>query len=201
MSIDTFEKSSLNWQVSQFQQQVGEWLEYQSYRFEQILPNLSPGWKLAPWVINLLSVLSWSLLVLFLIVVIWRLWVAFSPYVFSWLNNRGYAQNEAKRPTPDLSVANLLERSQVLYRQSDYREACRCLYLAILQHLHDSKIILHKPSRTDSEYLQLLRLSATPVQPYETVITTHEQLCFGNAEILPENYEQCRQAYREIVQQ
>ncbi|MHC5826394.1 MAG: DUF4129 domain-containing protein, partial [Nostoc sp.] len=27
-----------------------------------------------------------------------------------------------------------------------------------------------------------------------------EQLCFGNAEILPDNYQQCRQAYREISQ-
>ncbi|MHC5725198.1 MAG: DUF4129 domain-containing protein, partial [Nostoc sp.] len=40
----------------------------------------------------------------------------------------------------------------------------------------------------------------TPIQPYETLITTHEQLCFGNAEILPDNYQQCRQAYREISQ-
>ncbi|MBD2345575.1 DUF4129 domain-containing protein [Anabaena subtropica] len=200
MSTETFEKSSLDWQVSQFQQQVGEWFEYQSYRFEQALPDWSPGWKLAPWVANLLNFLSWLLLGLFLSVVIWRLWVLFNPYVYSWLNSSS-ARSRARVSTPDISVAKLLERSQVLYHQGNYHEACRCLYLAILQHLHDTKIIPHQPSRTDSEYLQLLHLSATPLQAYETLITTHEQLCFGNAEILPENYEQCRQAYQEIVQQ
>ncbi|MFM5979866.1 MAG: DUF4129 domain-containing protein, partial [Sphaerospermopsis kisseleviana] len=40
--------------------------------------------------------------------------------------------------------------------------------------------------------------SVTPVQPYETLITTHEQLCFGNNEILAENYQQCHQAYQEL---
>ncbi|MEH2136143.1 hypothetical protein [Nostoc sp.] len=39
-----------------------------------------------------------------------------------------------------------------------------------------------------------------PIQPYETLITTREQLCFGNAEILADNYEQCQQAYEEISQ-
>lgn len=199
MSTDNFEKNSWDWQVSQFQQQVGEWFEYQSYRFEQVLPNWNPGWKLAPWAATLFNVLFWLLLALLFSVVIWRLWLLFSPYVYSWLNS-GYHRSLARVSTPNLSVANLLERSQALYNQGNYREACRCLYLALLQHLHETKIIPHKSSRTDSEYLQLLRLSATPVQPYETVITTHEQLCFGNAEILPENYEQCRQAYQEIVQ-
>ncbi len=92
----------------------------------------------------------------------------------------------------------MLERSQQLYCQGNYREACRCLYLAILQHLHDTKVIIHKPSRTDGEYLQLLRSTVTSMQPYETLITTHEQSCFSDTEILSENYEQCRQAYREI---
>jgi len=200
MSTDNFEKGGLDWQFSQFQQQVGEWLEYQSYRFDQVLPDWSPAWKFAPWVGSLLNFLSWLLLGLFITVIVWRLWEAFSPYIYSWLNISNFDRNRAKISSEDVSVANLLERSQTLYRQGNYREACRYLYLAVLQHLHDTKIIAHKPSRTDHEYLQLLRSSVTAIQPYETVITTHERLCFGNAEILPENYEQCRQAYQEIVQ-
>ena len=200
MSTDNFEKGGWDWQFSQFQQQVGEWLEYQSYRFEQALPNWSPAWKFPPWVGSLLNFLCWLLLGLFVAVVVWRLWGEFRPYIYSWLNISNSGRNRAKILSSDVSVANLLERSQALYRQGNYREACRCLYLAILQHLHDTKIIPHKSSRTDKEYLQLLRSSVTPIQPYETVITTHERLCFGNAEILSENYEQCRQAYQEIVQ-
>lgn len=196
MSTDNFEKGGWDWQFSQFQQQVGEWIEYQLYPSEQALLT----GKFALWVGSLLNFLSWLLLGLLAMVVIWRLWRKSSPNLYSWLNISNSVSNRVKILSLDVSVANWLERSQALYLQGNYREACRCLYLAILQHLHDNKIIAHKPSRTDHEYLQLLRSAVTPIQPYETLITTHERLCFGNAEILPENYQQCWQAYQEIVQ-
>lgn len=202
MNTESFAKTSWDWQLSQFQQQIGEWLEYEFYRFDSVLPKISPDWKLSPWLANLLSFLFWSIVVLFVAVVIWRLWREFRPYIYAWLaNNSDAGRANSKISHENLSVRVLLERSQQLYRQGNYREACRCLYLAILQHLHDTKILLHQPSRTDAEYLQLLRLgNQTPLQPYETLITTHEQLCFGNAQISPENYQQCRQAYREITE-
>lgn len=196
MSTDNFEKGGWDWQFSQFQQQVGEWIEYQLYPSEQALLT----GKFALWVGSLLNFLSWLLLGLLAMVVIWRLWRKSSPNLYSWLNISNSVRNRVKILSSDVSMANWLERSQALYLQGNYREACRCLYLAILQHLHDNKIIAHKPSRTDHEYLQLLRSAVTPIQPYETLITTHERLCFGNAEILPENYQQCWQAYQEIVQ-
>lgn len=201
MSTETFAKTSWDWQLSQFQQQIGEWVEYQFYRFEGVLPDLPTDWKISPWLATLLNFLFWLAVALFIAVVIWRLWREFSPYIYSWLGNQ--ANSSLGRSTTlhdNLSVANLWERSQQFYRQGNYREACRYLYLAILQHLHEQNILLHQVSRTDAEYLQLLRLgNQTPIQPYETLITTHEQLCFGNQEMLSENYEQCRQAYREIT--
>ncbi|MBD2598354.1 DUF4129 domain-containing protein [Nostoc spongiaeforme FACHB-130] len=202
MANDGFEKTSWSWQLSQFQQQIGESIEYQFDRFQNSLPNLSPDWKISPWLSNLLVLLFWLILALFLAFVLWRLWQEFSPYLYSWLSvGKNNANAGDKNGDHDLSVALWLERSQSLYRQGNYREACRCLYLAILQHLHDTKLIPHKFSRTDGEYLQVLHSTVTPVQPYETLITTHEQLCFGNAEILPENYQQCQQAYQEIINQ
>jgi hypothetical protein len=195
MPTDTFEKTSLGWQISQFQQQLGEWWEYQFY---QNLPEL-PTEVISPWLVNLLKFLFWLVLGLLLAWVAWGLWREFNPYIYSWLSgDRNSSNSQATSRFDDASIALLLERSQQLYRQRNYREACRCLYLAILQHLHDTKVIIHKPSRTDGEYLQLLRSTVTSMQPYETLITTHERSCFGDTEILSENYEQCRQAYREI---
>ncbi|WP_375514382.1 DUF4129 domain-containing protein [uncultured Nostoc sp.] len=199
MPTDTFEKTSWSWQLSQFQQQAGEWWEYQFYRFEQAMPELPSGWSISPRLGELLKFLFWLVLGLFIAWVGWRLWREFSPYVYSWLNRSGNLSDfRVKTRSSESSIALLLERSQEFYRQGNYREACRCVYLAMLQQLHQNAIAPHKLSRTDGEYLQLLRSSVTPIQPYETLITTHEQLCFGNAEILPDNYEQCRQAYREI---
>ncbi|MDF5710082.1 MAG: DUF4129 domain-containing protein [Nostoc sp. S4] len=199
MSTDTFEKTSWNWQLSQFQQQVGEWWEYQFYRLGQALPQLPGEWSISPWVSELLKFLFWLVLGLFVAWVVWRLWREFSPYIYSWLSRGGnFANLGVKTASSESSIPVLLERSQQFYRQGNYREACRCIYLAMLQHLDRQAIAPHKFSRTDGEYLQLLRSSYRPIQPYETLITTHEQLCFGNGEISPDNYEQCRQAYREI---
>ncbi|WP_298914021.1 DUF4129 domain-containing protein [uncultured Nostoc sp.] len=199
MSTDTFEKTSGSWQLSQFQHQAGEWWEYQFYRFQQALPELPTGWSISPRLGELLKFLFWLVIGLFIAWVSWRLWREFSPYVYSWLNRSGNLTDfRGKNRSSESSIALLLERSQEFYRQGNYREACRCIYLAMLQQLDQNTIAPQKLSRTDGEYLQLLRSSVTPIQPYETLITTHEQLCFGNAEILPDNYEQCRQAYREI---
>ncbi|AFY34529.1 DUF4129 domain-containing protein [Calothrix sp. PCC 7507] len=202
MTTEAFEKTSWDWQLSQFKQQAGEWIEYQFSQLQLALPELPSEWSISPWLGQLLNILFWVSVGLFLAWVVWRLWREFGSYVYAWLTeNLDNIASGTKIPSNDASIALLLTRSQEFYREGNYREACRCLYLAILQRLHDTSILTHKPSRTDGEYLQLLRSSITPVQPYETLITTHEQLCFGDAEILPENYEQCQQAYREIFNQ
>ncbi|MCV3212826.1 DUF4129 domain-containing protein [Plectonema radiosum NIES-515] len=199
MKQNMFEKTSWSWQLSVLRQQVGEWVEYQLSRLKLNLPQLPNGWSIDnSWLGKLLNFVFWLLLALFLIWFSWRLWRVFSPYLYARLRGRNIANSELKIRHSDLSVSEWLLRSQELYHQNNYPEACRCLYLAMLQHLHDTSIAPHKFSRTDGEYLQLLQYKATPMQPYETLITTHEQLCFGNTDISLENYQQCREAYREI---
>ncbi|MBD2778365.1 DUF4129 domain-containing protein [Iningainema tapete] len=199
MSTNSFETTNWSWQFSQLQQQLGEWLEYQLGRLNLNVPNWQPGWSTGSWQDKLLNLLFWVLLLLFLAWVGWRLWQEFSPSLYSWLARTNNSQNQvAKTTVTQLSVEELLRRSQELYHQGNYREACRCLYFAILQNLHEKAILPHKTSRTDGEYLQLLQLSVTLMQPYETLITTHEQICFAHTEISRENYEQCWQAYRDI---
>lgn len=198
MSANSFEKTSWGWQIYQFQQQVGEWVEYQFSRFDWS-PQLPPGWKIDSWLFNLLNLVFWILLSLFLAWVVWRLWREVRPYFYSWLarSNSSTGSNGKSKET-ELAVAEWFQRSQEFYRQGNYREACRCLYFAMLQQLHDKGILPQKPSRTDGEYLQLLQMSVTPLQPYETLITTHEQLCFNNTEVSSENYENCQQAYQDL---
>jgi hypothetical protein len=200
MSTELFEKTNWNWQFSQFQRQVGEWLEYQLSRFYSALPELYPQWSIASWFSDLLKVLFWAVLGLFLAWLGWRLWREFNPYLYTWLARvRNSSSSRANNTEKQVSVAGILAHSQELYRLGNYRDACRYIYLAMLQHLHEKAILPHKLSRTDGEYLQLLQISVTPIQPYETLITTHEQLSFSDAEVTRENYEQCYQAYWEIA--
>ncbi|GAX41780.1 hypothetical protein NIES4075_27770 [Tolypothrix sp. NIES-4075] len=195
----SFEKTSWSWQLSVLRQQVGEWVEYQLSRLKLDFPQLPYGWSIDnSWLGKLLNFVFWLLLGLFLIWLGWRLWQVFSPYLYAKLRARNTANSLLKIRDSDLSVSGWLARSQGFYHQNNYREAIRCLYLAMLQHLHDTTIVPHKFSRTDGEYLQLLQSKVTPMQPYETLITTHEQLCFDDTEISLENYQQCQEAYREI---
>jgi hypothetical protein len=199
MSVESFEKSSWGWQISQFQGQVGEWVEYQLSRWQPPSDNKSPNWSILPWVENILKGLFWILLGLFVAWVAWRLWQEFSPYVYAQVMKVNGSAATTDSQTPKITVAGLWERSQELYRQGNYQDACRCLYLAMLQYLHENKVIPQKASRTDGEYLQLLQLSGNPMQPYETLITTHENLCFSDRQLDADNYQQCQQAYGEIT--
>ena len=201
MSTDAFEQTNWVWKFSLFQQQVGEWLEYQFSQFQKTLPALPPGWSISPWLSDLLRILFWLGLGLFVVWIGWRLWQEFNPYIYGWLNAiNNSSGSRTKADSREISIALLLNQAQEFYQQHNYTEACRCLYLAMLQQLHEKAITPQQPSRTDGEYLQLLKSSVTLIQPYQTLITTHEQLCFSNNEILAENYQQCWQAYQQIFQ-
>jgi len=198
MSTDAFEKTNGLWEFSLFQQQVGEWVEYQFSRFQRTLPELPPGWSISPWLGELLKILFWLGLGSFVVWIGWRLWQQFNPYIYAWLNAVNNTGSRTKANSRETSIALLLNQAQEFHRQYNYTEACRCIYLAMLQQLDEQAIARQQPSRTDGEYLQLLKSSVTLLQPYQTLITTHEQLCFSEHEILSENYQQCWQAYQKI---
>ncbi|NJL79968.1 MAG: DUF4129 domain-containing protein [Richelia sp. RM2_1_2] len=211
MAQGEFQKTSWDWQVSLFQQKIAETLEYQQKRllnwlesvfspFNRILPDISPQWNIDERLLNVLKILFWIALGLFLTWIASQLWREFRPYFYTWWGkiNR-FSTANGKSSETQLSSTTWLSRSQQLSLQGNYRDACRLIYLAALQYLHEKAILPHKRSRTDGEYLQLLELSATSIQPYYTLITTHEQLCFDEKEIVSDNYEQCQQAYQQIV--
>ena len=201
MTTDAFEQTNWVWEFSLFQQQVGEWIEYQFSRFQKTLPELPPGWSINPWLGELLNMLFWLGLGLFVVWIGWRLWQEFNPYIYAWLNAMSNSPGfRTKADSRETSIALLLNQAQEFHQQYNYTEACRCVYLAMLQQLHEQAIARQQPSRTDGEYLQLLKSSVTLIQPYQTLITTHEQLCFSEHEMLAENYQQCWQAYQQIFQ-
>ncbi len=133
---------------------------------------------------------------LLLIWLCWQLWRLLQPYLYSYVSQTG--STGITTQASELSVAAWLKRSQTYFSQGNHRKAYRCLYMATLQRLHESAIAPHQPSRTDGEYLQLVQ-QLPQFQSYQTLIATHEQLCFGNAEIVPETFSQCQQAYQEIA--
>ena len=70
----------------------------------------------------------------------------------------------------------------------------------MLQRLNDAKLIPHQFSRTDREYLHLLR-TIPIVNVGETLVSIHEQLHFGDRDVSCADFDRCQQAYRQIESQ
>ncbi|MCL1466618.1 DUF4129 domain-containing protein [Argonema galeatum] len=199
MSADGFEKTNFAWQMHQLQQRFSEWLELKLSQSTPDLPNVS----FPSWLIDLIKLLwplfkaaSWLILGLVVTWLVWQLWLLLRPYVQFLGFELG---NSASKTTPvnDRTTADWLGFSRQCYLEGNYGEAVRCLYMAMLQRSHETGIIPHEPSRTDGEYRQLTQMLPKQ-ESYQVLLSTHEELCFGNAEISSEIFDRCQQAYRKI---
>lgn len=197
MSANAFEKTNLGWQLQQLQQRLVEWLELQLSQLRPSLPGI-PNVSTPEW----LNSLTWLLVrVAFWVILGWvliRLVLWLMPKMLAYWNSLNLKTGkQATAASGELTAEGWLLRSRQLYRQGEYRDAARALYMAMLQQLNDSGIAPHQPSRTDGEYIQITQ-DLPQHQAYQKLLQTHERLCFGNGEITPEAFEQCQQAYRDI---
>jgi Domain of unknown function (DUF4129) len=188
------EKTSWRWQLDRLLQQMGEWIEVKLRSDDRDL-NLD---IFPPWLGPLLIRLVWLILAG---LAIWIGYRIIYPYWQRWV-----AQNHQSKFTVDrqpervYTVAELLAQSQQFQQAGDYTQASRWLYLAMLQRLNDAKLIPHQFSRTDREYLQLLR-TVPVVNVGEILVSIHEQLHFGDRTISSADFDRCQQAYRQIDSQ
>lgn len=201
MSAGTFEKTNLGWQIQRFQQQVGEWLELQfSNLFSDIpevdWPSIGGEWG---WLVWLFKGLFWIILGLLVSWLVWQLLGKWPVLFYRFqLRRRNGNIEPAARANRSITADVWLVQAQEFQRQGNYRQACRALYLAMLQRLNDTGVVPGEPSRTDGEYRQLLQQQSRHVQPYQTLIATHEAQCFGDADATLDDFNRCQQAYREI---
>jgi hypothetical protein len=188
------EKTSWRWQLEQLQQQVGEWIEVKLRSNDRDL-NLD---ILPPWLGPLLIRLVWLILAG---LAIWIGYRIIYPYWQRWVarNNRSKLTLD-RSPERVYTVSELLTQSRQFQQADDYTQASRWLYLAMLQRLNDAKLIPHQFSRTDREYLQLLR-TIPMVNVGETLVSIHEQLHFGDRDISSADFDRCQQAYQQIESQ
>ena len=193
MAADSFDKNSLGWQLQQLGQRIGEWIEA---RFPQNSPNLPqiPKWSFPT---GLLEAMFWAIVLSAGLWLGWQLMQLLAPY---WMRSSAQDATWQLRTAPkaeERSVAGWIRQMQEFQRQGDYREACRALYMAMLQRLNDTKLVPHQFSRTDGEYWQVVQ-QLPQSQAYQTLIRTHEQLCFGDGVISADLFNRCQRAYQEI---
>ncbi|NJL19938.1 MAG: DUF4129 domain-containing protein [Leptolyngbyaceae cyanobacterium SM1_3_5] len=186
MTTEAFQQNSLDWQLRLFSQRVGEWVEVRLADTQLPVPNvqISPDW---------IVTLCWIILAAIALWLIWQLVNLLAPQLRQVQVSRSQPQVAAR----SLSAAEWLKQAQQQQQQGNYREACRSLYLAMLQRLDETQQIPIAASRTDGEYSQCVRQLSQP-QLYQLLIQTHEQVCFGSQPITIENFRSCQQAYEQI---
>jgi Domain of unknown function (DUF4129) len=184
-----FQKTSWGWQFEQTQHRLGEWLQV---KLMAALPHQS----IPPWLISALGSLLWLLLAAGLA------WIIYQLMRFYQRTSRRQPPVPSKMvpPVRNSTVPELLAQSQAWQHQQNYSEACRCLYLAMLQRLHEASLIPHQHSRTDREYLDLLA-QLPALQNSTVLLRTHEQLQFADRSISAAGLDSCQQAYQQLDEQ
>jgi hypothetical protein len=195
LASGTFEKTSLGWQIQQTQQRLGEWLE-RILLTQQSSDRHRMNWELPDWAVK---GVFWLIILSLIGFAGWQLYTFLRPYLGSyWYPNRRSPRSTTADQAQHWTIAEWLQRSHQAQRRGDYREACRALYMAMLQHLDDTHLIQNEASRTDGEYLNLLQTLNQHQNAYLILIQTHEQLCFDQVAISAEVFDCCWQAYQTI---
>ncbi len=198
--MNTFEKDSISWQIQLIQQQTGEWVEL---TFSPTINKTLNSIGLPPdafWD-NLLNIF-W---VIFTIVCV-LLGLKFYRWILPYFERLLGIQLTKKIPQSqenlerNLTVIQWLNQGKKLQNQGDYAGACRALYMAMLQRLYDAEILPDDKSKTDQEYITLIRQNSR-FRFSEFLFITHEQICFTNVNITSEIFEQCQNIYQQIDQQ
>ena len=199
MSAGSFRQDGIGWRISLIQQRFGEWVEYRLSQLD--LPDWEgESWDLG-WLWQVIKFFLWSILAILLILLLWQLWLFIRPYWKGWQRpSDRYSPFIPQPPTPQLSVADWLERSQSARIEGNYRQAIFCLYQAMLRLLDERGIVPSQPSFTDEEYRRSLsKIQISPLTPYELLLSMHQRLCFSSAEADRAMFEECQQAFEQIA--
>ena len=192
MATESFENDSIGWRIQLLRQNISEWWELQMDQLE--LPDF-PQLPISG-LDQVARVIGWTIGLLVAIWFFWRLTDVLLPYLYRFFGPNVSRVGETRLPRR-LSVEDWLKRSRQFQRSGNYGEACRCLYLAMIQGLNDRGMIPHQPSLTDREYQALLQQDPRH-RAYQTLLQTHEQFYFGHPEITSEQWEECQDAYRQL---
>jgi hypothetical protein len=194
MAADSsIQPTNLPWQIRLLAKNVSEWIQLQLSRDSE--PEAPPTFEFPAWIGQ---VLFWLVITAG---VVWLAWlvVQILDYYLT-RRTRKSRQRPVVQPlytTPERTLGDWLRQAKQFEREGNWREACRALYMAALQLLHDRGWLPHQPSRTDGEYLQGVQ-TLTPARPLQVLIRTHERSLFGGEALQADNLQRCRRAFEEI---
>lgn len=194
--MSDFAEHSLGWQLSQWQRQIGEWWDWQ---MQQLTgpdnADITPWFMAPPWQM-LRNLIFWGGILALSVWALWVVWRSLNPYAIQW-RNRSQQRNPQTDSSPQHTATQWQRQAKQHYLDGHYRQACLCLYLGMLQILHDRNIAPHLPSRTDGEYRAAIATLPHP-DPYFTLLVIHQGLKFGDTPPTAELFDRCWHAYSDL---
>lgn len=122
-ATEDFAKTSWDWQLSLFQRQIGEWIEFQLSRLKLPFPDFNPQWSLdIPWLVDLIRALIWLLIIVILVWLVWQLWRVLEPYLYSWRKQK-ISSRANNSQLSQLSAPDWLKQSQVYFDRGNIKAA------------------------------------------------------------------------------
>jgi len=201
IAATSYKKDGFGWQLQRLLQRLGEWWEKFTAPVQENAQLPDSTWWAHPLWEAIAKTVFWLALAGLVLWLIWALGKLLTPYWHRWWRAGDRASRSPRPSKPqDISVAGWLARSRKFQQSRNYRQACICLYRAMLQQLHDRGLAPHDPSRTDGEYLQIIQQLPHP-QPYRLLFLAHQQLCFSRITASESLWESCQQAYRSLHSQ
>ncbi|MDJ0601323.1 MAG: DUF4129 domain-containing protein [Crocosphaera sp.] len=199
MSELSVQTNNLGWQISQWQQRISERWELIGMKLSNNLANIPfPSWLDSPLVKVITHLIFWGVIACLLIWITWKgqQWVKWYKRNIK-LNTTPRIIKSVQQSTQNSSLEDWIIQAQQAQQQGNYQQTCQCLYQAMLQQLHERKIVPHQSSRTDGEYRKIIE-KIPQSQPYQQLLEIHQELCFGNFPASLSLVETCWQAYEKI---
>jgi hypothetical protein len=197
LASGSFEEDSWGWQWHKLSQRIGEWLQFQPSKEQTNPPDSleSLDWS------RIGEFIGWVAIALLAIFLLWQLLKRLPGGRFPFRKpSKESSASTANHPELSLSLNQWRSQSRQFQQQGNYRQACRCLYMAMLRKLHESGIVADNLAITDGEYRVAISHLSNP-QPYIVLLQIHEQHHFANRDATLEDWQACQQAYRQIQQQ
>ena len=196
MSEQSYQTSSTGWSVRLLRQRTTEWFEGITQRSDRPAPDgPNVDWSLPDWAVNLLF---WGLTAAVVLWIAWRLLLILERQMKRWRSQRMQRLGDRVRQRgTEWPVSVWLQRAQTLQQQGNYGAACRALYMALLQLLHDRDWVPHRDSRTNGEYLETLH-QFRPQDAFRLLIGTHDRSQFSAAALSATDYQQCSDSFADI---
>jgi hypothetical protein len=194
--MTNYDQDTWQWKLQKLIQQFQEWWELKVRNFFKHSPNL-PQID-SPNLSGLNIIVQVILFIIAFALIFWGILRIINLVKTYYLSKPKSSPIQLTNET-ELATQEWLKKSKQFQQQEDYYQACRCLYFAMLQHLNDQNVLNLEKSRTDQEYSYLLFVNLPYPSPYETLLNIHQKLCFSTQKATLNDFNQCQQAYQEIM--